>query len=308
MKPGWAAGVTRARLLLGRTIGTEQALSIASRPSLAEGVRVLEGSPYGERVQANLGLAAAERGVAETLLWHLRILAGWLPGAGAGLVRVLAGWFEIQNIDARLAALSGDGHEPAPFVLGPLATIWNRLQPSGTAAEIADVVAASAWGDPGGHSPAELAFGLRVAWARRVRDAAPAAAEWVAGAGALLAARELLLTSDRAHAERLRELPGIEPAALAAGALDDLRHALGTQAAWALAGTSDPSELWRAELAWWRRLESDARALLRARSADAVIVAVVSLLAADARRTVRALDAAACGGAPGLVELVGEAA
>lgn len=307
MKPGWTAGVTRGRLLLGRMIGAEQARNVASRHSLAEAVRALEGSAYGERVRGDVGLVAAERGVAETLLWHLRILAGWLPGAGAHLVRVLAAWFELANVDARLAALAGDGREPAPFVLGGLATAWNRIEPAGTVEQIADVLAGSAWGDPGGRSPAGLALGLRVAWARRAQEAAPRAAEWVAGAGALLAARELLVTSNREHAEQLRRLPGVGADAVAAASLDELRRTLPEQAAWALAGVSDPRELWRAELGWWTRVEADARALLRTWSDEAVILAAVALLAVDARRTARSLDAAALGGSPELVELVGGA-
>lgn len=308
MKPAWNAGITRARLLLGRTIGAERARDIAARRSLAEGVRALEGSAYGERVQGGVALVAAERGVAETLLWHLRILAGWLPGSGAGLMRVLAARFELANVDARLAALASAGAEPAPFVLGGLATAWSRIEAVGTFEEMREVAASSAWGDPGGSSPAELALGLRVAWARRVLEAAPDAADWVAGAGALLVARELLVAEDRGHSDQLRRLPGIGREALAAGSIGELRRALPARAAWALAAVSGPGELWRAEAGWWGRVETDARALLRTRSDQAVILAAVALLALDARRTASALDTAARGGSDELVELIGGAA
>jgi hypothetical protein len=107
VKPAWTAGVTRARLLLSRRIGPGLANTVAGSPSLADGLAALAGSAYGERVRAGQDLGAAERGVADTLLWHLRILAGWLPTAGAALVRALAGWFELVNVDARLAALAG---------------------------------------------------------------------------------------------------------------------------------------------------------------------------------------------------------
>ena len=60
---------------------------------------------------------------------------------------------------------------------------------------MAQAVAASAWGQLDARSPAELTLGLRVAWARRVEEAAPEAADWVAGAGALLLARELLVAA-----------------------------------------------------------------------------------------------------------------
>lgn len=308
MKPGWTAGVTRGRLLLSRILGAGQAHAIAGRHSLDAGVAALAGSAYGERVQTGVDLVTAERGVAETLLWHLRILAGWLPAAGTGLVRALAASFELANIDARLAALASDGREPPPFVLGGLATAWPRVEQARTVEEMVAAVVGSAWGDPGGRSPAELALGLRVSWARRVRETAPEAADWVAGAAALLLARELLVVDTREHVAQLRRLPAVGEQALGASSVDELRAALPPQAAWALAGVSEPNELWRGELGWWSRVERDAMALLRRRGDEAVVLAAVALLAVDAERTVRALEAAAHGGDPELVELVGGAA
>jgi hypothetical protein len=304
---GWVAGVTRARLLLSRAIGPDHARTIAGCRSLGEAVSALAGSAYGERVQVGATLEAAERGVAETLLWHLRIMAGWLPPAGGGLVRALAAWFELANIDARLAALASDGHEPTPFVLGGLATAWDRIEGARSVEELVAGVTASAWGEVGGRAAAELALGLRVEWARRVRSAAPEAAGWVAGAGALLAARELFVAGSRERMSQLQRLPGIGDQALATGSLQELQAALPVQAAWALAGVSDPSELWRAELEWWREVERDASGLLRAWGDGAVLLAAVALLAVDAQRTIRALEAAAHGGSPELVELVGGA-
>ena len=145
-----------------------------------------------------------------------------------------------------------------------------------------EVAASSAWGDPGRSSPAELALGLRVAWARRVLEAAPDAADWVAGAGALLVARELLVAEDRGHSDQLRRLPGIGREALAAGSLGELRAALPARAAWALAAVSGPGELWRAELGGGDEL-SATRELCCGRGAiEAVVLAAVAL--ARARR------------------------
>lgn len=304
MRAGWTAGVTRARLLLSRAVGAEQARVVAGCRSLGQGVDMLTGSAYGERVQVGCDLAAAERGVAETLLWHLRILAGWLPAPGAALVRTLAGWFELANVDARLAALVSDGREPTPFVLGGLATAWPKIEQARSVEDVADAVAGSAWGDPGGRSPAELTLGLRVAWARRVYEAAPEAADWVAGAGALLVARELVLSGSRARAAQLQRLPGIAENALGASSLRELQTALSAHGAWSLAGSSDPAELWRAELRWWLAVEREAPVLLRSWGDEAVVLAAVALLAVDAQRTARALRAAAQGGSPALVELV----
>ena len=308
MRPGWTAGVTRGRLLLSRAIGGEHARAIAGCGSLAEGVGALAGSAYGERVQAGSSLAAAERGVAETLLWHLQILAGWLPAAGASLVRVLAGWFELANIDARVAAMAGDGREPTPFVLGGLASAWPRIDQARTLEEVGEVVAGSAWEDYGRRSPAELTLGLRVSYARRVREAAPEAARWVGGASALLVARELLVAGTSGGVAQLEKLPGVGERALGASSLSELRAALAPDAAWALDATGDPGELWKSELRWWWEVESDASQLLRMRSDEAVVLAAVALLGVDAQRTVRALRAAAHGGDPELVELVGGAA
>ena len=305
LRPAWTAGTTRAQLLLERRVGREQAHVIASSVSLADGLGALAGSAYGERVRPGDGLLAAERGVAETLLWHLRILAGWLPAAGAALVRTLAARFELENIDARLAALTADGREPPPFVLGGLATRWHRIEQARTVEEIGAALADSAWGTQAGHSAAELAIGLRVSWARRVWEAAPEAADWVLGASALLVARELLVAGSRAQVTQLRRLPGIRAEALDASTIGELRAALPARAAWALADVSDPSELWRAELEWWLRVEQESGALRRSREQRAVVVAAVALLAVDAQRTARALSAAAHPGGSELAELVG---
>ena len=304
MKPGWTAGVTRSRLLLSRAIGPDHARRIAACRSLDEALRLLAGSAYGERVPAGVDLETAQRGVAETLLWHLRIMAGWLPSAGAGLVRALAGWFELANIDARLAALAGDGGEPAPFLLGGLATAWTGIERAHGIEEIAQGLSSSPWGKLDGGGSAGLAIGLRVAWARRVQSAVPEAGRWVAGAGALLVARELMLAGSRRYMSQLRRLPGIGDRAFEVGSLEELQRALPEQAAWSLAGIVAPGELWRAELGWWRQVEREAPGLLRTARDEAVVLAAVALLAADAIRTARALEAAARGGSPELVELI----
>ena len=293
MKPGWTAGVTRARLLLNRAIGPGLASTVAASPSLADGLAALAGSAYGERVQAGQDLTSAERGAADTLLWHLRILAGWLPVAGAALVRALAGWFELANIDARLAALAGGWREPAPFVLGPLATAWGAAEQARTIEELVDAISVSAWTLPRAHSAAELAIGLRVAWARRVVESAPGAADWVAGAGALLAVRELLVEHSGKYSEQLRHYPGIDDRAFGVGTLAAFRDAVGPRAGWALGTITEPDELWRAELAWWDRVEEDSRLLLRHSDDESVVLAAVALLAVDAQRTARALRSAA---------------
>jgi hypothetical protein len=305
VKPGWTAGVTRARLLLSRAIGREHARRIAGCRSLEAALGTLAGSAYGQRVPAGIDLHGAQRGVADTLLWHLRIMAGWLPPAGAALVRALAAWFELSNIDARLAALASDGREPPPFELGALATAWAAVEQARSLDEMMEAISTSPWGKVDGGGSAGLSIGLRVAWARRVQSAVPEAGRWVIGAGGLLVAREVLVSGRRAHVDQLRRLPGIGDRAVEAASLPDLRAALGEKAAWALAGIEAPRELWRAELGWWDQVERDAPGLLRTLGDEAVVTAAAALLAVDAQRTARALEAAARGGSPELVELVG---
>jgi len=205
---------------------------------------------------------------------------------------VLAARFEMENIDARMAALAGDGREPPPFALGGLASAWPRLEQARTPEELREAIAGSVWGTHPQPPDEELALALRATWARRVQDAAPEARAWVSGACALLAARELFLGAGDAHVQQLRRLPGLGEDALRAGSLEELRAALPADAAWALVGAREPADLWRAELGWWRRVESDARTLVREREARASVLGAVALLAADARRTVRALAVA----------------
>jgi hypothetical protein len=296
VKPAWTAGVTRARLLLRRTVGPELAGTLAASTSLADGLAALTGTAYGERVRAGQDLASAQRGVADTLLWHLRVLAGWLPAAGVALVRALAAWFELANLDARLASLAGDGREPEPFALGALSTAWATAEQAHSVEQLADALATSPWSIRRAHSPAELSITLRVAWARRVQESAPEAAAWVAGAGSLLVARERLVARSNAHVDQLRRYPGIDDRALSADTLAELRDGLDPGAGWALGTVADASELWRAELAWWDRVEDDSRLLLRRIDDEAVVLAAVALLAVDAERTARALQSAAQGG------------
>jgi len=117
---------------------------------------------------------------------------------------------------------------------------------------------------------------------------------WVAGAVALLLARERFISGRSAD-----DLPGRWASEVGsfwgeARTLEEFVMAIPTRAAWPLAGVTDPRELWRVEAGWWRWVSIDADALVRgSREGRAVIVAVVALLAADAVRTSAALAVAA---------------
>ena len=92
-------------------------------------------SPYGRDVDAGMDLVDAERGVRATALWHLRVLAGWLPPGGSDVVRMLAGGHEIANVEAHVAELAGAPHI-VPFDLGALGTAWPRVQAARSISEV----------------------------------------------------------------------------------------------------------------------------------------------------------------------------
>lgn len=306
LSPGWVAGSVRARHLLARRIGRSEARALAQAPSLDAALERLAGSAYGRRCRPGLDLAGAQRAVAATALWHVRVLAGWTPPGALEPVRALAAWFEIANVDDRLAYLAG-ADVAAPFELGGLATAWPRMAGAQSAGELRALLTGTLWGDPGTDDAAAIRLVLRMAWARRVLASVEEAIDWAAGAVALLLARELFLAGR--SAERLADLrpPGVGIAWPRATGLGALRAALPPQAAWALEDVVEPDELWRREVAWWRRVEADAEHLARtAHMGRPAVVGCVALLGVDAWRTAGALEAAARGGGRAVVEVFEE--
>lgn len=297
LSPGWVAGSVRARLLLSRRIGRERARALAASPSLDDALSVLSGSAYGRFVRPGMDLARAQRAVAETVLWHIRVLAGWAPPGALEAVRALTAWFELANIEDRLAFLAG-GPPAAPFALEGLATAWPRLADARTVPEMRSALGGSPWGDPGGREPADVRLGLRFAWGRRVVQSVPEAGDWAGGAVALLVARELFLAGRPAEDLAAYRPPGIGASWRDAGSIRTLRDGLPAPSAWALEGIEEPADLWRAELAWWRRVEEDAEGLMHAPlMGEPLVIGSVVGLGVDAWRTAAALEAAARGGA-----------
>lgn len=317
MSAEWIAGTVRGRLLLERRLGAEPARGVAAQGSFAAAQRLLLASPYGRDLGAARELAPAQRAVAATALWHLRILAGWLPPDGAVLLRALAAWYELANIEHHVAWILTGASPPPPFALGGLATVWPRVEQARSLAEVRAALAASPWGEPPSEDPAALHLALRAGWARRVIDHAGAAREWAQAAVALLVARELLLGGAGGEQDprrtrdgdgdprRLLALPGVDASWLSASSVPELAALLPARIAWALREVRRPQDLWRAELRWWRRVEDDAQALLRSPiGSPALVAAIVALLAADARRVGQALAIAALGGAARVRESV----
>jgi hypothetical protein len=292
--------------MLSRRIGRAHARRLAEDASVDDALAELSATAYGRAVRPGMDLARAQRGIAETVLWHVRVLAGWAPPGASEAIRSLTAWFELANIEDHLMYLAG-GDAPTPFSLGGLATAWNRLAETRTATEAHAVLASSPWGDPGADDIADVRLALRLAWARRVLDAVEDATDWAAGAVALVVARELFLNARSPDDLLARRPPGIGRSWRHAGGLRGLRDALPAQAVWALQDVEEPAKLWRAEVAWWQRVEQDALTLVHAPlMGEPWVVGSVVLLGVDAWRASAALASAARGGAPEAVEVFDE--
>jgi hypothetical protein len=305
MSVGWVAASVRARAMAQRRLGVASARALAGRPSLDTALEVLADSPYGHDVQPRQSLAQAQHAVAATLLWHVRVLAGWVPRGDSRVLRILAGGFELANIDERLREVSGGPAAPT-FRLGGLATAWTNLAGATSAAEMRRLLAQSAWGDPGSDAADDVRLGLRLSWAVRTAGQVPLARTWAAGAAALAAARPLLVEGTRIPPETaLVGMPLLGARWHEARSLAEYRAGLPPEARWALARIEDPGDLWRAESAWWGRVTTDGFALLRRPvTTSEPVLGALAVLATDAWRVRAALEVAARGGTstPGAME------
>jgi len=300
----WIAGSVRARLLVvERRLGAAGARSLAAAPSLPAAIAALGRTPYRRELGSARSLAEVQRAVAAKVLVELRLLAGWLPGDALGLLRALAGWYELANVEDRLAYLAGAPARP-PFELGSLAVAWPRASGAQSLEELRAALASSSWGDPGGETPTELGLGLRLALARRVAAEAPEASSWAAGAAALLVARELYVVGLPVELLPLPAVRLLGSGWSAAATFDRFAAALPPAAAWPLDGVAGAGSLWRAEAHWWQRVEQEARRLLASQVAGrATVLGASALLAADARRVSAALAVAARRGLSGVEEV-----
>ena len=254
MSSAWVAGSVRAKAVARRRVGAAGARALAASTSLEEALLSLAATPYRRGVRADQALAEAQHAVAGTLLWHLRVLAGWLPRTGAGMMHALAGAFEITNVDEHLRMLAGMPTPPS-YQLGSLGTAWSRLAGAASPAELQGILASSRWGDPGEASPRSIRLGMRFTWTDRIRSSVPEAAPWVGGAAALLVARESHLAQHGLPEPTHRMAAQVlGPTAGEMGSLRDLASRIPKDARWALEGVDQPEDLWRAEARWWRRV------------------------------------------------------
>lgn len=297
MGAGWVAGTSRSRALLARCLGARGARELAAAPSVDAALRQLSTTAYRRFLVPDASLSQAQRAVSATLLWHLRVLAGWLPRTGAKALRALAAGFEITNTEDLLRSYGGL-KTPPPYRLGALATAWGRLGAARNPGELRAVLTASAWGDPGGEDPASLAVSLRLAAAAQVDAAAGSARRWAVGRAALLVARVRFVSGRSLPAPAVRRAEALlGPRAVAADAFPGFRTGLRPDARWALDGITDPRDLWRAEARWWASVDREGREMLRATGyGPAPVVGAVAVLSADAWRVRAALESAAHAG------------
>lgn len=307
MSAGWVAGTVRARAFGRRRAGRTGVRALAAQPSLSEALELLVATPYARDLLPTPTLRSAQHAVASTVLWNVRVLAGWLPREGADALRALAGWFEIANVEELLRQMEGAPAEP-PFRLGTLSTAWPQLATAGSPAELRHLLARSAWGDPGGETPWHIQLGMQLAWADRVRAAVEPAADWAAAGALLLLARETI-GGRRSLPEPLSPLVGrlLGVAAVTATDLTGLAGSLPASLHWVLADVQEHPGLWAAEARFWRHVEDDAFRLARTwRHGLGPVVGTVALMAVDAWRVRAALGIAARGRAePEVLDAVG---
>jgi hypothetical protein len=271
---------------------------LARAGSLPEALAMLSHTPYNHDVRPGMDLRAAEGAVAKTLLWHLRVLAGWAPSRGHERVRLLAAGFEIANVLGKLAQFGGR-RAVAPYELGALSTVWGPVSRASSDVEVRTALATSAWGDPGGTDMPTVGAALEVSWARRVAFGVPEAAGWAKMFGGLLLARMLAAgappEAGSPNERNLRLVIGGRWAGSAA--LADLPASLSKPAARALSAGEAAGDLWRAEARAWTLLETDAlRVQAGWNPGPGAVVAAAGLLAVDAWRVRAALELAARGG------------
>ncbi|HTS96153.1 MAG TPA: hypothetical protein VMI33_05995 [Streptosporangiaceae bacterium] len=298
MSAGWVAGSVRARALAQRRLGAGGARDLAACPSLDQALAALAATAYAGAGREGRDLGAAQHAVAATVLWNLRVLAGWLPRGGLQLMRPLAGWFEIANIDELLEDMAGRPSGER-FELGALATAWPRLRRSASPAELRAGLAASAWNDPGGDSGLAVRVGIRARWAQRVAALGSPASAWAATAMALLVAGERFVADRRLNPAVQAIARDLLGAAADALTFAELRDRLPARLAWVLEPAPAPGDLWRAEAAWHGRVERDGLRLLRSSAPDwHPVLGASAALAVDAQRVGAALEIAARGGTP----------
>jgi hypothetical protein len=294
---GWVAAQVRSRSLASHCLGPAGAREIAGAGSLNAALDILATSSYGDRLHPGLDLAASEHEVFASVLWNLRVLAGWSPALGASRLHILAGAFELANLQGELARIEGNDASK-PFELGSLAGVPRHSTPS-TIGELREVLRRSPWGDPGDLDTSGVSIALQFSLARRIVDDVPEAGRWAETYAALVLGRLIVegapLAVGSVASTNVSAVLGSR--ALAARSVIELREALPRDVAPVLKGVTGVSDLWLGEARWWARLWNEAQEKIRrAGAGPATVVAAIAVQAADAWRVRVALEVAARAG------------
>lgn len=297
MNANWVAASIRARSLSHLRLGAGRNHQVATAPNLPRALALLADSSYAPRLAGLTSLTAAQRATSETLLWQLRVLAGWLPPGGTGLVRAVAAIYERDNIVALAGRLVGGPELSQAYELGSLATAWPRLQMQPSLPALTEALRRSSWGNPGLIDTIALRDVLTLAWLRRLSAVAPAASSWACSASVLVAAR-MLLVDETAPTSRVLDLvrPWLGREWAGARDLERFRASLPRTARAVLDGIGDPADLWRAEARMRAGVESDGSRLAHASlPGPDVVLGAIAVLAVDGWRLRAALAAADAG-------------
>ncbi len=297
MSAAWVAASVRARSMVQHGVGAGGSRRLASQPNLADALLLLADSSYADRLAGCTDLAVAERAIRDTVLWQLRVLAGWMPPRGAKLARAAAGAFERDNIVGLASRLDGSPAAYDPFDLGALATSWRRLRTADSTAKLAEALRRSPWGGAGSDRNVVLRDVLTLAWLHRLAVVAPQARSW-AGAACVVTAARIVLVDGAEPSSRILELvrPILGRTWESAGNLAEFRAALPSSVQPVLRGIESPEELWRAEAGMRETVEGDGFRLLRgSHHGPGVVLGAIAVLAMDAWRVRAALAAAAAG-------------
>ena len=297
MTASWVAASIRARSMAQLRLGADRCRQLTTAPNLPTVLEKIADSGYAQRLGGVTGLMAAQRATRETLLWQLRVLAGWLPPGGTGLIRAIAAIYERDNIVALAGRLAGGPELSAAYELGGLATAWPRLREQPSLQALTEALQRSAWGVPGPIDTVTLRDVLSLAWLRRLSAASPAASGWARSASTLVAAR-MVLVDHTAPTSRVLELvrPWLGREWANAHDLDRFRASLPRLSRAVLDGVDDPRDLWRVEARVRADVETDGIRLIHsALPGPDVVLGAIAVLGVDGWRLRAALAAAEAG-------------
>lgn len=295
MSAGWIAGAVRGRELARHRLGSTGVENLAARRGIEEALTMLAGTTYERAARAGPDLETVQHAVGAQALWHLRILAGWVPPGGVRAIGALAGWFEIANLEdlAVTVSTAETGPVSPPYDLGLLSVTWRGVRNASTLTEVREKLAPTGWGDPGGDSVEALLVGLRMSWAGLLRRVVAERREWGMGLAALVLAQSRFLPNSDDRTTFPRHVQGLGDRWQSTTDLEEFIAALPPVAGWIFSTVHRSEELWQAEETWWKRLADDGADLLRAQQLSRqTVVGSAAVIIADARFTQVALSRA----------------